>query len=100
MNGTFLKALVALVPAIMLLVGSASLFRATRRFSTLLQVLGSAGLVIVSLTHVCEALHLFPIMGCGSERSPGHYLDLGSAVCGFTLLPLGYLLYALRRAKA
>src|SRR5581483_956244 len=73
---------------------------AARRLSTLLQVLGSAGLMIVALAHVCEALHLFPVMGWGSERSPGHYLDLGSAVCGFTLFPLGCLLHALSRAKA
>ena len=99
MNGTLLKAVVALVPATMLLAGSANLIRGAGRLSTLLQVLGAAGLVIVSLTHICEALHLFPIMGWGSERSPGHYLDLGSAVCGVTLFPLGYLLYALRRAK-
>ncbi|HZT04017.1 MAG TPA: hypothetical protein VFA39_17320 [Steroidobacteraceae bacterium] len=56
--------------------------------------------MIVALAHVCEALHLFPVMGWGSERSPGHYLDLGSAVCGFTLFPLGCLLHALSRAKA
>ena len=99
MNAALLKALLALVPATILLAASASLFRAAGRLSTLLQVLGAAGLVIVCLAHVCEALHLFPVMGWGSEGSPGHYLDLGSALCGFAFFPLGYLLYALRHGK-
>ena len=99
MNGTLLKALVALVPATMLLVGSANLFWVARRLPTLLQVLGAAGLVIVTLIHVCEALRLFPVMGWGLEGSPGHYLDLVSAVCGFTFFPLGYLLHAVRHGK-
>lgn len=99
MNGMLLKALVALVPAGMLLLGSVRLFRAAGRLSGLLQVLGAAGLVLVALTHICEGLHLFPAMGWGSEQSAGHYLDLASAICGFTLFPLGYLLHALRHGK-
>lgn len=99
MNGNLLKALVALVPAGMLLYGSVSLFRAARRLSTLLQLLGAAGLVVVALTHICEGLRLFPAMGWGSGHSAGHYLDLISALSGFTLFPLGYLLEAVRRGK-
>lgn len=99
MNGNLLKALVALVPASMLLLGSLRLFRAEGRLPTLLQLLGAAGLVVVVLTHICEGLHLFPAMGWGSEHSVGHYLDLSGALCGFTLFPLGYLLHALRHGK-
>jgi hypothetical protein len=33
--------------------------------------LGASGLVIVTLTHICEALQLFPVMGWGLEGSPG-----------------------------
>jgi hypothetical protein len=48
--------------------------------------------MIVVLTHIAEALHLFPFMGWGDAHSAGHFLDLTSAVLGVTLLPLGYLL--------
>lgn len=99
MSGGLLKALIALVPAGMLLFGSARLFRAARRLSAMLQLLGAVGLVMLVLTHICEALHLFPVMGWGAEHSPGHCLDVGSALCGFTLFPLGYLLHALHHGK-
>jgi len=56
-----------------------------------LQFVGAACLVIVVLTHVAETLHLFPGMGWGQPNSPGHYLDLVSAILGCTLLPLGLL---------
>ncbi len=94
-----MKALVALVPAGMLLFGSARLFRAAGRLPALLQLLGAVGLVIVVLTHICEGLRLFPVMGWGSKHSAGHYLDLGGAICGFTLFPLGYLVHALYHGK-
>jgi hypothetical protein len=37
-------------------------------------------LLVVVLTHVAEALHLFPAMGWGEPDSAGHYVDLASAV--------------------
>jgi hypothetical protein len=46
-------------------------------------------LVIVVLTHVAERLHVFPSMGWGLPDSPGHYLDLVSAVLGSMLLVAG-----------
>ena len=51
--------------------------------------------MLVVLTHVSEALHLFPWMHWGDEHSLGHYLDFGSAVLGLTLslgisAPCGY----------
>ena len=44
---------------------------------------------MVVLTHLCEALGLFPWMHWGLEDSFGHYLDLSSAVLGLTLFPIG-----------
>jgi len=37
---------------------------------------------MIVLTHLCEALHLFPWMQWGSSIVFGYYLDLGSAVLG------------------
>src|SRR6185312_6717524 len=91
-NWGLLKALVALVPA-------GLVFR-LRRPALVLQLLGAIGLVVVVATHFCEALRLFPSMHWGAEHSVGHYLDLGSAVGGFTLFPIGYLLHAFAERKA
>ncbi len=80
MNATLSKALVALVPAGILFVGSVLLFLRERTLGSFLQPLGAGCLVVVILTHVFEALHLLPWMQWGSNHSVGHYLDLGSAV--------------------
>jgi hypothetical protein len=66
-----------------------------KRLWSVLQLLGSAGMVVILLTHFCEALQLFPWMHWGEEHSIGHYLDLSGAVVAITLFPLGYLLRAL-----
>jgi hypothetical protein len=100
MNATLSKALVALVPAGILFVGSVLLFLRERILGSFLQLLGAGCLVMVVLTHLCEALHLFPWMRWGAEHSVGHYLDLGSAVLGLTLFPIGYLLHALTKRHA
>jgi uncharacterized membrane protein len=65
----------------------------------LLQLIGAGCLVVVVLTHVAETFKLFPSMGWGLPTSPGHYLDLISAVLGCTLLPLGFLGNAIARWK-
>jgi Ca2+/Na+ antiporter len=100
MSVTLLRALVALVPACMLFCGSVVLFLRGRTVWSLLQLVGAGCLVVVVLTHVCEALHLFPWMHWGLEESVGHYLDLSSAVLGLTLFPMGYLFYALTKGRA
>jgi succinate dehydrogenase/fumarate reductase cytochrome b subunit len=88
---TLLKALVLLVPAGLLF--SYSLVLSRRRVPwSALQLIGATSLVMVVLTHVCEALRLFPRMRWGAEHSAGHYLDLSSAVLGLTLFPAGYLI--------
>jgi hypothetical protein len=65
----------------------------------LLQVIGAGCLAVVLLTHVAEAFKLFPAMGWGLPTSPGHYLDLVSAVVGGVLLPLGLLGNAIAHRK-
>jgi hypothetical protein len=100
MNDTLLKALVALVPACMLFLGSVILFFREKSVGYLLQLLGAGCLVLVVLTHVAEALHLLPWMHWGSEHSVGHYIDLWSAVLGLTLFPIGYLFQALTKRHA
>jgi len=94
-QATLLGALVALVPAGMLFVGSAVLFAREHTAGSLLQLLGAGCLVVVVLAHVSEALHLFSSMHWGLEQSAGHYLDLCSAVLGLTLFPVGYLFQVL-----
>ena len=94
MNATLFKALIALLPTTALLVGSAVLFLRARTPYSLLQVIGAGCLVLVVLTHVAEALHLFPSMAWGGEHSIGHYVDLVGALFGATLFPAGYLLGA------
>ena len=100
MNVTLLKALVALLPACMLFSGSVVLFFRGKTVCSVLQLLGAGCLVLVVLTHVSEALHLFPSMHWGLEHSVGHYLDFWSAVLGLTLFPIGYLLHALQSPPA
>ena len=97
MDITLVKALVALIPACMLFAGSVALFLRGKTAGCVLQVLGAGCVVVVVLAHLSEALHLFPSMHWGDERSVGHYLDLSSAVLGITLFPLGYLLHAVAR---
>src|SRR6266571_8101935 len=92
---TLIRTLVALVPACMLFSGSLVLFFRGKTVCSFLQLLGAGCLVVVVLTHVCEALRLFPWMHWGLEHSAGHYLDLFSAVLSVTLFPAGYLLHAL-----
>ena len=96
MNVTLAKSIVALVPATMLLLGSVVLFSRRKTVGTFLQVVGAGCLVVVVLTHVSEALHLFAWMRWGAEDSAGHYLDLASAILGLVLFPVGFLLRALK----
>jgi hypothetical protein len=100
MNATLLKALLAAVPACMLFSGSVVLFARGRTLFVFLQLLGAGCLILVVLTHICEALQLFPWMHWGLEHSVGHHLDFWSAVLGFTLFPVGYLSYALSKPHA
>ena len=52
---------------------------------------GCACLLVVALTHVAERWHIFSGMGWGLPNSPGHYLDLFSAIAGMVLLLAAYV---------
>jgi len=52
---------------------------------------GCACLLVVVLTHVAERFNIFPAMGWGLPDSPGHYLDLFSAIAGIGLFVGGFL---------
>jgi len=95
MNVTLFKALIALLPVSMLFYVSMGVYVRSKTAGSLMLLFGSGALVVVVLTHVCEALHLFPWMHWGLEHSVGHYLDLWSAILGLTLVPFGYLLHLL-----
>jgi hypothetical protein len=75
----------------MLLLGSLVRFVRRKEACAALQVIGAGGLLIVVLTHVAEALHVFPGMGWGLPDSAGHYLNMVSVVLGLALFPVGYL---------
>lgn len=92
MNAMLLKALGGLLIASLLLSRSIRSLFTERTFGSLLQFVGAGCLMLVVLSHVCEALHLLPWMDWGLKQSAGHYLDFWSAVLGLTLLPAGYLL--------
>ncbi len=100
MNVTLLKAFLVFVPVFLLFCRSILLFFREKVASSFLQLFGAGCLVVVVLTHVCEALHLFPRMHWGLKHSVGHYLDFWSAVLGLTLFPIGYLLHALTTRRA
>src|ERR1700746_2170169 len=97
MSATLLKALVALAPAGLLFAGSIVLFFRGKTLYSFLQVFGTGCLVVVVITHIFEAMQLFPSMQWGLEHSAGHYLDSSSAVLGLTLFPVGYLLHAINK---
>ena len=100
MNATLFKALLALVPTCLLLGGSTIMFFRGRTLLAFVQLVGASCLVLAVLTHVCEALRLFPAMRWGLEHSAGHYVDLAGAVLGLTLFPAGYFLHALRPSRS
>lgn len=93
MNPESLKALLAFFPACLLLLGSG--IRFNRGKTVGMQLVGASAVMLVVLTHICEALHLFPLMHWGLQDSAGHYLDLVSAILGLSLFPIGYLLEVL-----
>jgi hypothetical protein len=53
---------------------------------------GCAFLLVVVLTHVAEHFNVLPMMGWGLPDSPGHYLDLLSAIAGVGLVVIGLAL--------
>ena len=88
MNDTLLKALAAFVLTVLLFSWSVVSFIKGKAVFSFLKLLGAGCLIVVVLTHIFEAAHLFPLMQWGSPHSVGHYLDLTSAILGLTLFPL------------
>jgi hypothetical protein len=72
MNVAFLKGLIPLAPACMIFSGSLVLFLRRKTVASFLQIVGAVCLVVVVLTHICEALDIFPWMGWGLGNSIGH----------------------------
>jgi len=97
MNPTFAKAIAALAPTCMLLVGSALQFSRRKGTAAPFQLIGAACLVVVVIAHLCESLGWFPWMHWGLEYSVGHYVDLVAAIGGLALFPIGYLFGALTK---
>lgn len=75
---------------------SAILFAKERTWLSFMQLLGAGCFVAVVLTHVAEALQLFPGMGWGLPNSAGHYVDLIGAIGGLTLFPAACLARGLK----
>jgi hypothetical protein len=80
-----------------LFLGSLVSFARERTGWRSVQLFGSFCLVVVVLTHVAEAFHLLSGMGWGLPNTPGHYIDLSSAILGLILLPLGHALARRRK---
>ena len=91
-EGSYAVLLVFGIAIFALLWRSVRLFARKKSASSTLQLAGASCLVIVVLTHVAEAFQLLPAVGWGLPHSPGHYLDLLSALLGLTLFPLGLVL--------
>ena len=60
--------------------------RYAERMIGILLVAGWACFALVVFTHIAEALRILPAAGRGLPDSPGHYLDLVSAISGVVLL--------------
>jgi hypothetical protein len=96
MNATLLVAFIIGVPILLLCVLAGRRFVHTPTLSGAFLVLGAGSLLVMVLTHVAEGLHLFPFMGWGQRRSPGHYLDLVSVYLGIACLVAASLCPLLR----
>ena len=57
-------------------------------------------LTVMVLAHIAERLHIFPAMGWGLPNSPGHYLDLTSAVLGVALSVVALITWAIKRGQS
>ena len=65
MNPTFAKAIAALVPTLMLLVGSTLQLSRRKGTAAVFQLIGAVCFMMVVIAHLCEALGWFPWMHWG-----------------------------------
>jgi uncharacterized membrane protein (UPF0136 family) len=82
---------------LLLFAGSIILVTRRKSFCALLQLLGTACLMVVLLSNVAEVFSLVPWMDWDLPNSIGHYVDFWGVVLGLTLFPVGYLCHALRK---
>jgi hypothetical protein len=82
---------------LLLFPGSIVLVVRRKTFCALLQLFGTACLMVVLLTNVAEIFSPFP---WGLPNSVGYYVDFWGVVLGLTLFPVGYLCHALRKTGA
>jgi len=79
---------------LLLLAGSIILVVRRKTFCALLQLFGTACLMVVLLTNVAE------VFSPGLPNSVGYYVGFWGVVLGLTLFPVGYLCHALRKTGA
>ena len=94
-----LRSLIALLIIGIVVAASTNRFLKKRTLGSSLQLVGAGSLTVMALTHLFEALELFPWMNWGRDNSIGHYVDLGSAVLGLTLFSAGYFIHAFARRR-
>jgi hypothetical protein len=94
---TLLVAVVIGVPISLLFILAARRFATAPTVTPALTVLGAGSLVVMVLTHIAEALNLFPTMGWGQRHSIGDYLDLVSVYAGIAFLAAAALCPLLRK---
>lgn len=92
-----LKGTLALIVTFAVVVELTVRHRRLRTMGSLLQLLGAASFVVVAFSHVFEELSVFPGFGWGQSHSIGHYIDLGAAIIGLTLVFTGFLLQYIGR---
>jgi uncharacterized membrane protein len=97
MNATLGVSLIIGTPILILLVLSFLRFIHRPTVPGVFPALGAACLFVMVLTHIAEALRVFPAMGWGQRHSPGHYLDLISTFLGIAFLVAASLCPLLKR---
>jgi hypothetical protein len=86
----FPRVIVISIPVLIAFGASAIAFVKERTPIALVQLVGAGCLLVVIFTHISEAFDMFPSMGWGQPNTPGHYIDLASAITGVILLAVGY----------
>lgn len=96
-----MKPALIIVGSVVLAVLFTSVFQFAKDRSTgaSVQLVGAVCLGAVIFFHVAEAYRLIPSMGWGLPHSPGHYLDLWSAVAGLILCSTGYVFRKVTRTR-
>ena len=92
MSMAVLKGFLALAAASLLFLGAAVFYRRHRTLDSLSLLGGTACFIVVALTHVFEAFEILQAARWGQPGSIGHYIDLGAAVLGLTLVCSGLVL--------